>query len=198
MKPRKKYIQIERTRHGKYTYYFRISGGARRRLPDDYGSPSFWEAYEAFRAGYTLQKREKVHRPSFDVTQKSKISYSVENMIRSSRTRARKAGQLFELDADWALATIEAQGFRCALTGIPFFAKNKAKCRIHPFGPSFDRINTKGGYVKSNVRIVCYAVNVMLMDWGDDSRWSSTITARTKERKINCLSPNLMEVRAVN
>ncbi|HYA74262.1 MAG TPA: hypothetical protein VEF36_14015, partial [Roseiarcus sp.] len=29
-----------------------------------------------------------------------------------------------------------------------------------------DRIDTKGGYTKSNVRIVCFAVNVMLMDWG--------------------------------
>lgn len=39
--------------------------------------------------------------------------------------------------------------------------------KINPYSPSLDRIDTSRGYTKDNVRLVVYAVNIMLMDWGE-------------------------------
>jgi hypothetical protein len=87
-------------------------------------------------------------------------------MVRSAKSRAVKERQAFDLDYDWAIAEIERQNFRCALTGIPFFAPYDGNSRVHPFCPSLDRILPGQGYTKENVRVVIYAANVMLMDWG--------------------------------
>lgn len=50
-KPVAKFINIERTRHGRVVYYFRPGNGPRKRLPDTYGSDEFWKAYHAALAG---------------------------------------------------------------------------------------------------------------------------------------------------
>ena len=34
--------------------------------------------------------------------------------------------------------------------------------------PSIDRINATKGYTKDNVRIVCLAANVAMMQWGEN------------------------------
>lgn len=51
--PRKKLIHVtrEKTRHGKLVWYFREGQGRRIRLPDDFGSPEFMEAYRAALSG---------------------------------------------------------------------------------------------------------------------------------------------------
>lgn len=164
MKPRRKYIQVDRSRHGQIRYYFRRPHCRRVRLPGDYGSPRFWEAYRAALQGQPTAPPE---RPTVKIVQRGKIDKALERLLRGVRNRARRDGLAFDLTYEWAIATVEAQGFECALTGIPFFASPTAKCRVNPFGPSFDRIDCRGGYTQGNVRIVAYAVNVMLMDWGE-------------------------------
>ena len=42
------FVLRERTRHGKYVYYFRRGKGTRTRLPD-LGAPDFEEAYHRYR-----------------------------------------------------------------------------------------------------------------------------------------------------
>jgi len=55
--PRKRppYIRHERTRHGKMIWTFRRKGEYRQ-LPDEYGTPEFWEAYNAALVGRKPQK----------------------------------------------------------------------------------------------------------------------------------------------
>lgn len=48
---RKPYVQREKTRHGKYVWYFRRGTGPRVRLPGDYESPEWLAAYEAALGG---------------------------------------------------------------------------------------------------------------------------------------------------
>jgi integrase len=48
---RKPYVQRETTRHGKTVWYFRRGTGERIRLPGDYESPEWLEAYEAALGG---------------------------------------------------------------------------------------------------------------------------------------------------
>lgn len=164
MMPRNKYLEISHSRHGRTTYYFRRARGHRVRLPDDYGSPSFWGAYQAAMDG---DEPLPPPRPPKGLILRGRIGKTIEQILRAARTRARADGQPFDLDYEWAITQIEAQQFRCALTGIQFYSRFDGTCRVHPFGPSIDRIIPKGGYVRTNVRIVCFAVNVMLMDWGE-------------------------------
>lgn len=51
--PRKPYLSHEKTRHGRFVWYFK-RGGKRVRLPDPYGSPDFNAAYEAALSGLEI------------------------------------------------------------------------------------------------------------------------------------------------
>lgn len=193
MKPRRKYLHIYRTRHNRIIYYYRRPYGKRIRLPDDYGSESFWASYQHAADGYPAPPPKKL-KLVFSQTQKQRVGKAVENMLRAAKRRAIADGQAFDLDREWALETIAAQGFRCGLTGVPFYAKIDSRCRVHPFGPSFDRIEPGGGYTRGNVRIVLYAVNVMLMDWGEGVFSTVVNHYRThKWQKSKILSANFFK-----
>jgi hypothetical protein len=63
------------------------------------------------------------------------------------------------------------QDGRCAVTGVrfslePSFPKALVK---HPMAPSIDRRLSTGGYTKSNVRLVCVAVNFGMGQWGEET-----------------------------
>ena len=53
-------------------------------------------------------------------------------------------------------------------TGIRFYAEFDVTGRFHPYAPSLDRIDPKRGYTPDNVRLVVFAINTMLLDWGAD------------------------------
>lgn len=55
---------------------------------------------------------------------------------------------------------------KCEVTGIAFHTKSAGAHR--PFFHSLDRIDSSKGYVDGNMRIVCYAVNIAMLHWGED------------------------------
>lgn len=57
------YVYRERTRHGRWVFYFRRGKGRRIRLPDDPASPEFDEAYRAALAGETPGPRREQASP---------------------------------------------------------------------------------------------------------------------------------------
>lgn len=65
----------------------------------------------------------------------------------------------FDLDKEW----LAAQPDHCSVSGIPF--TNDAK---GPLVPSFDKIDPKAGYTKTNTRLVCLWVNTAKMHWPDE------------------------------
>lgn len=85
-------------------------------------------------------------------------------LVSHARIRSARKGIAFDLDihVDDLQRRIDA-GF-CELTGLPF---NLSGGRTWD-GPSLDRIVPADGYVIGNVRVVCYAVNSALGDWGLD------------------------------
>jgi len=89
--------------------------------------------------------------------------------VKSARARSKAAGLAFDIDANWAIEQAERQRYRCALTGIAFYMPSAATSYRHPFLPSLDRIHPASGYTKDNVRIVIWAINVMLLDWGHET-----------------------------
>lgn len=161
---RYKFIEIARTRHGKQVVYFRKGAGKRFRLPP-LDSSGFREAYMAALKGNPIPYVRDHQRVADQRKQ------AVERALRRALPRAKRRDVLLnrehDLSFDWLLETAESQGFRCALTGIPFYLPNSSQSSKNPFAPSIDRINCTKGYTKSNVRLVVFAVNAMLMDWGE-------------------------------
>ena len=50
------------------------------------------------------------------------------------------------------------------MTGLPFDLEAEKICWN---SPSFDRIKAGGGYVRGNVRLVLFAMNAALGNWGE-------------------------------
>jgi hypothetical protein len=94
---------------------------------------------------------------------------AIEKVLRRSlnraKDRAKARGREFDLTRDWLLDEVERLDFKCALTGLKFSAC-ASSARTDPYAPSIDRIDSKKGYTKDNVRIIIFALNVMLLDWG--------------------------------
>lgn len=160
-----KYVHKERSRNGPMVYYFRRFGCRRVRLPSP-DHPDFRKFFDAAFAGIHVPRFRPVKNPTFLERRKGRVSKTLKAAIRAARTRARVKGVPFDLTLDWAFKLAEDQKFRCSLTGIPFFMNSNASSKVHPYTPSLDRIVPHLGYVQSNVRLVIYAMNVMLMDWG--------------------------------
>ena len=89
---------------------------------------------------------------------------------------------MFDLDnhAEELQARIDAG--LCELTGIVL---NMNPVKGRPFNaPSIDRINPKKGCVYSNVRVICFAANAMLGDWGEEAalKMAKSWVAKTEKR----------------
>lgn len=161
-----KNVSHERTRHGRLVYYFYAGGGRKIRLPDDYGSQEFVSALELAKSEGVGVPRKPFERPGFQKAQMRKVGLTLEQAVKRAKVAAKASGVDYDLDVEWALDLAKRQDFKCALTNLPFYMANEAASRRHPFLPSLDRIKAGGSYTKDNVRIVVYALNVMLMDWG--------------------------------
>ena len=101
----------------------------------------------------------------------SKNYYNNENMSANIIRRVKRRAKLIELDFNLTKEFIEElyvlQDRKCALTGLDFIF-DKSNTSKRPFAPSVDRINSKLGYIKSNVRLVCVVVNFSLNEFGDE------------------------------
>lgn len=163
-----KNVQTELSRHGRIVYYYRAGNSPRIRLPDEYGSEAFMAAVDLAAKTGIATPREPFTRPSFERTRKRNVGQSLAIAVKGARQRSSAKELGFDIDLAWALAQAERQDFKCCLTGIAFYMPTTAKSYRHPYAPSLDRINPELGYTKDNVRIVIFAINVMLMDWGQE------------------------------
>jgi len=167
MRARYKYLEIGPSRHGKPTVYFRRGDGPRVRLPDDLNSVAFDEAYHAAFNGRPLPHVRDMPISAIE-KRKQATERALVGAIGRAKCRAREKCLGFDLTLDWALNTVEKQSFRCALTGIEFFAPHQSAGSVNPYVPSLDQIRAGKGYTQGNVRIVVFAINAMMLDWGDD------------------------------
>ena len=86
--------------------------------------------------------------------------YPVRALIGHARNRARQKKLPFDLCEEDILPAFEAG--RCQVTGITFVMDPPR----NPRSPSLDRIDSKKGYVKENVRLVLAAINWAMGTWG--------------------------------
>lgn len=156
------YVRRETTRHGKTVYYYRPSdASARIRLRSEPGTPEFDEAYRAAKNAPPIVSKARLKL-------RHRVDQALRNSLLGAQKRAAQKGVPFELSLVWALDAADAQDMRCALTGIQFFSTPRSTSANDPYRPSIDQISPGKGYTKDNCRIVIYAVNVMLFDWGEE------------------------------
>lgn len=79
-------------------------------------------------------------------------------------TRAFRRDSLGKHDC---IALLEAQEYRCALTGVELTCVLE-KGTVCKTNASIDRINPKGPYIKDNVQLVCAAINKLRIDMSVD------------------------------
>ena len=105
-------------------------------------------------------------------------------LVASARTRACKRRIEFNLDQHIDSIQQRIDIGLCELSGIPF---DLSPGRTFA-SPSLDRINPDKGYVYTNIRVICHAMNVALGDWGEDalrqvmSQWLVTPSSRKSRR----------------
>lgn len=83
-------------------------------------------------------------------------------LIGAAKSRARKKGLPFNLSEHVAFYHALVEAGVCQLTGLPL-----SKQHGSPFAPSLDRIKPELGYVHGNVRVVLFAINMALGEWGE-------------------------------
>jgi site-specific recombinase XerD len=84
---RRLFERKEITRHGKTVWYFRRPGQARVRLPDDYGSPEYVEAYERALVGQSVERPSKAEKGTLSwLIDRYKASGHYASLSESSKT----------------------------------------------------------------------------------------------------------------
>jgi len=102
-------------------------------------------------------------------------------MVNRQRYAARARGIPFELSVKDVLGLMQAAEYRCAVSGIAFARERDPETRRDPWAPSIDRIDARHGYTAGNVRVVCYAANLAMSNWGYDTllRLSNAVVRRS-------------------
>jgi hypothetical protein len=120
------------------------------------------------RAEITARYRER--NPERSRAQWRKWSFSLEGtsscLLNYARDRARRQDLPFDIDREFVREKLQ-RGI-CELSGLAIQRIAPGNYRTHPYAPSLDRIEPSLGYVKTNVRLVCFAVNRARSDWGDE------------------------------
>ena len=98
----------------------------------------------------------------------------------AAKQRAKKRGADFTITMDDVLPQVEL-GY-CSVTKIPFSHEAMPNRRRNPFAPSIDRIDSSKGYTPDNIRVVIFAFNLMLADFGAEV-FGEVAKAYLKEQK---------------
>jgi hypothetical protein len=91
-------------------------------------------------------------------------------LLGNAKDRAARLSLPYDLDREWLAEKLK--GGICELSGLPLERVPRTAAggaRSHPFAPSLDRVIPALGYVKWNVRLVCFIVNQARSDFGDEA-----------------------------
>ncbi len=125
--------------------------------------------------------------------ERSPILNHIRVMLSNARTRARRMGAPMLLGSEDVTAMLVAQGFRCAVSGLPFDLVSKPVGAYYsPWRPSLDRIDRSLGYTVNNVRVVSIIANWAMGEWGEDHliRLAKAVTRRnTSGRPVATSGP---------
>ena len=84
-----------------------------------------------------------------------------------TKKNAAKRGKAFSVTVKQYMNIVKFAAGRCQVTGIPFSCIKINGSSRRPYYPSIDRIDSKKGYTKDNIRVVTVAYNFACNEWGD-------------------------------
>lgn len=88
-------------------------------------------------------------------------------LVSRAKRRATKRKLQFDLNREFLIKQWFLQNGKCAVTGLNLeIPQERTGGKASPYSPSIDRIDSTQGYIRSNVRLVCYVVNCSLHDYG--------------------------------
>lgn len=85
-----------------------------------------------------------------------------------AKNRATTKNVPYDIDGDYLGQLWDKQEGCCAVSGMELDLEMSDKYLTNPQAPSVDRIIPALGYVRGNVRIVCYQVNMALSEYGEE------------------------------
>jgi len=91
---------------------------------------------------------------------------TIATKLQDVRRRCKKKGWTYGLSRGWLMTQLQNQDYKCLLTGRKFQHYSE-EFKRNPWCMSIDRIDSKLGYIESNCRVVCYAVNAAMNEWGE-------------------------------
>lgn len=101
------------------------------------------------------------------ISKSTEYKWRLGKLLAAAKNRARDKYLPFNLDLDYLISLWENNSGCCEVTGQQFDLESWGnKGQVSPQAPSIDRIVPKSGYIKGNVRIITYHLNVALSDFG--------------------------------
>lgn len=87
-----------------------------------------------------------------------------------AKNRSKTSGLSFDLTPEYLIKIWEDQEGRCVISGREFeLIRPEESETVRANAPSVDRIIPFKGYVKGNIRLVCYQINTALNEYGKDA-----------------------------
>lgn len=149
--------QTERTlppkvhQKGNAFYFVDTVAGKRKWIPIK--SPE--DAYSPSGAGITRKYREWL------------TSKKCGDILGRLKSRAKKKGMEFAISQNDLMEMLERSAGLCEVS-VPLVFGTIRNPEEAPWTPSIDRVDCSKGYTVDNCRIVCYAANVAMSNWGED------------------------------
>lgn len=123
------------------------------------------ESYERHRLK-RLEYNHQRYSPEANAARREKImrEQRATVLIWNIKKRAEKKHLAFDLDQHVPQIQARIDAGRCEMSGRAFDMVRSREWDT----PSIDRIDTYGGYVYSNIRVICYGLNVAMNRWGEE------------------------------
>lgn len=108
------------------------------------------------------KRKDDIELKELNKLRSSKFYKSISGRSRTLLSSAKRRSHKFEkFDIDLKFIMDKLSTGICEVTGIKFDFEPHPTYAKNPYSPSIDRIDSKIGYIKSNVRIVIWQYNLM-------------------------------------
>jgi hypothetical protein len=99
---------------------------------------------------------------------RNRIADPMAYAIRNSLGLKRRAGEKVSVSWTHIKKILESQGYKCAVTQLPFWGSGRPQGIANWDSPSLDRIEPDGPYSADNLRVVLFCINAFRGRMADD------------------------------